>query len=52
MSDRPVDLGFAEGRLVGFAPSGAVGPPSFPIGGSRPAQAPSPKLLDRPASGQ
>jgi hypothetical protein len=36
---RPVDLGLSEGKSMGFAPTGAIGPDAFPIGGSRPIQA-------------
>lgn len=35
---RPVDLGLSEGKSIGFAPAGAIGPDAFPIGGSQPMQ--------------
>lgn len=36
---RPVDLGLSEGKSMGFAPTGAIGPDAFPIGGAQPIQA-------------
>lgn len=36
---RPVDLGLSEGKAMGFAPTSALSPQSFPIGGLTPVQA-------------
>jgi hypothetical protein len=38
-TSRPIDHGLSEGKSMGFAPTGALGPQSFPIGGLAPMDA-------------